>query len=80
MENQEKEKTLKQAILFQRDIKFDYVTRMMEIKFGRNLSPIEVKGKWLYGYDLDDNRNLKRFLVDGIQKLEIVYTDEKENK
>ena len=72
MDNHEKEKILKQAILFQRDVKFDYVTKMFEIKFGRRIKPLEVKDKWFYGNDLEDKNNLKRFLVDGIQKLEIV--------
>lgn len=73
MNNQEKEKMIKEAILFQRNISFDYVSRDLSIDFGRHIKPFEVKDKWVYGNDLDDKDKLKRFLIDGIQKLEIIY-------
>lgn len=69
MENEEKAKLLNQAILFQREVSFDYISADMSVKFGRRMKPIEVKGKWVYGHD---DGKLKRFLIDGLQKLEVL--------
>lgn len=66
---------LKQAILFQREITFDYVSKDLSIKFGRRIMPREIKDNLVYGYDLDDDRKLKRFLIDGIQALQIILPD-----
>lgn len=64
--------TLKQAILFQREITFDYVSKNLSVKFDRRIMPREIKENIIYGYDLDDDNKLKRFLIDGIQKLQII--------
>jgi hypothetical protein len=71
---------LKQAILFQREVTFDYVSKNLSVKFGRHILPGEIKDNVVSGIDLEDDNKLKRFLIDGIQKLQIIlpYEQNKE--
>lgn len=73
-------KDLKQAILFQREITFDYVSKNLSIKFGRRIKPVEIKDNVVYGTDSDDDNKLKRFLIDGIQKLQIILPYEQNSE
>ncbi len=64
-------KVIQEAIDKRQIIKFDYVSADMAVSFNRLVDPKEIKGPYLYGTDMNKNL-LRRFLIDGIQKLQIV--------
>lgn len=55
-------------------VKFDYVGSDMSIKRDKIVAPIEVKEGYLYGRypDAKDEKDIRRFLIDGIQKPSLV--------
>lgn len=69
MKEYTKVEIIQQAIDIGADIVFDYVSSELSVKFGKQVTPKEVKGSYLYAMH---NDQLKRYLLDGIQKVEVV--------